>query len=40
MYDHGVKILDYEDGFRFVAHKDVDQKDIKVAINLVKEYFQ
>ena len=40
MYEHGVKILDYEDGFRFVAHKDVDQKDIKVAINLVKEYFQ
>jgi len=40
LYQKGVKILDYEDGFRFVAHNDLNQKDIKEAINLVKEYFQ
>jgi len=40
LFKQGVKILDYEDGFRFVAHNDLSQKDIRQAINLVKEYFQ
>jgi threonine aldolase len=40
LLDKGVKILEYEDGFRFVAHKDLSQKDIEIAIGLVKEFFQ
>ncbi|QWC00357.1 low-specificity L-threonine aldolase [Mycoplasmatota bacterium] len=40
MFENGVKILEYEDGFRFVAHHDLDRKDIKIAIDLVEKYFQ
>ncbi|QLY40912.1 low-specificity L-threonine aldolase [Hujiaoplasma nucleasis] len=40
MFKNGVKILEYENGFRFVAHKDIDKKEIKIAINLVKDFFQ
>ena len=36
---HGVKTLGYENGFRFVTHYDVDQADIKTAIDLVAAYF-
>lgn len=39
MYDNGVKILDYENGFRFVAHLDVSREDIKKAVDLVRVYF-
>ncbi len=39
LYNHGVKILPYEDGFRFVTHNDVSMADVKMAINLVKAYF-
>ncbi|MFP4478770.1 MAG: low-specificity L-threonine aldolase [Candidatus Izemoplasmatales bacterium] len=40
MFENGVKILEYEDGFRFVAHKDLNREDIKEAIDLVEKYFQ
>ena len=39
LFEHGVKILGYEDGFRFVAHNDVDKEDIKTAVKLVHKYF-
>lgn len=40
MFEHGVKILAYEHGFRFVAHYDVTKNEIKKAVGLVKQYFQ
>jgi len=40
LLEHGVKILDYEDGFRFVAHHDVSRKDIEKAIALVQAFFE
>jgi len=39
LYQHGVKILGYENGFRFVTHYDVDRADIEKAIRLVSDYF-
>lgn len=39
LFKNGVKILEYEDGFRFVTHKDVFKEDIKIAIKLVEKYF-
>jgi threonine aldolase len=39
MLKNGVKILEYEHGFRFVAHYDVSKKEIKKAIDLVKDFF-
>lgn len=40
MGEQGVKILEYEHGFRFVAHYDVAKNEIKKAIGLVKQFFQ
>jgi threonine aldolase len=40
LFKNGVKILDYEDGFRFVAHNDLNREDIKKAIKMVEKYFQ
>ena len=40
LFENGVKILGYEDGFRFVAHNDIDKKEIQTAINLVKDLFR
>ena len=40
LFNNGVKILGYEDGFRFVAHNDIDKKEIQTAINLVKDLFR
>jgi len=40
MFENGVKILEYEDGFRFVAHNDLNREDIKKTIDLVEKYFQ
>lgn len=39
LFKKGVKILGYEDGFRFVAHNDIDKIAIKKAIKLVEKYF-
>ena len=36
---NGVKTLGYEDGFRFVTHNDLTKSEIKIAINLVKNFF-
>lgn len=35
---NGVKILGYEAGFRFVTHKDISKSEIKVAIDLIKDF--
>lgn len=40
MFEHGVKILGYENGFRFVTHYDVTKADIKKAVDLVRQYFK
>ncbi|MDA3932670.1 MAG: low-specificity L-threonine aldolase [Tenericutes bacterium] len=40
LFKNGVKILDYEDGFRFVTHNDLNREDIKKAIKMVEKYFQ
>jgi|AntAceMinimDraft_17_1070374.scaffolds.fasta_scaffold01026_10 threonine aldolase len=39
LFEHGVKILDFEGFFRFVTHYDITRVEIKKAIDLVKEYF-
>lgn len=39
MFNNGVKILGYENGFRFVTHYDLKKEDIKKAIDLVINYF-
>lgn len=40
MENNGVKILGYEQGFRFVTHYNLTNNDIKIAIDLVKNYFE
>ncbi len=39
LFKNGVKILGYEDGFRFVTHNDLSKSEIKTAVNLVKNFF-
>jgi len=39
LFKNGVKILGYEDGFRFVTHNDLRKVEIKTAVNLVKNFF-
>ncbi len=36
---NGVKILPYEGVFRFVTHYDINREEIKIAIDLVRDYF-
>lgn len=38
LFQNGVKILPYDNGFRFVTHNYIDQKDIKRVYELMKEY--
>ncbi len=40
MFENGVKIEPYENGFRFVAHFDLTKNDIKKAIDLMNVYFK
>jgi threonine aldolase len=39
MEKNGVKILPYENGFRFVTHKDISKNDVEKAMNLVLKFF-
>ena len=39
MFENGVKILDFEEYFRFVTHYDVTREEIEKAVNLVIKYF-
>jgi threonine aldolase len=36
--DRGVRILPYEQGFRFVTHYQIDQADIDHVVGIIKEY--
>lgn len=36
--DQGVRILPYEQGFRFVTHYQIDQADIDKVVGIIKEY--
>ncbi len=39
LFKKGVKILPYEGVFRFVTHYDITREEIKIAIDLVRDYF-
>ncbi len=39
MFERGIKVSPWEDGFRFATHFDLSKNDIKKAIELVKIYF-
>jgi threonine aldolase len=36
--DRGIRILPYEQGFRFVTHYQIDQADIDTVVGIIKEY--